>query len=571
MGDATDHSEPECTIYVEITNLAASALAATVCFVIAQLLQQVSLIPVFALYFFELFPESDFSKNVMKILDALGAEKDELKSAVREKISKISHQMDLDSSQSGSDAKSEDAGSRAPEGSHIDDSQTGGPAAIDMPAPDVAADVDAVDVSCLTVVSVSEPAAKKTTTRTTRVHMETITRVETCDLPLGSSAPNPRLLLRTATRRTLLKMENAVRDFKIPLGNFLTIDFHGYVLATSCIYCSTTMVTVAFIIWDSETISHWYDGGFQRTLSAYNIYLALSILIGYGTMLLFVKILNEVYTLENLREDGFTLESKSKATADALFWISTVALTIALCIKWPYVIITLYVMAVLLFEVVAIACFATIRHIFFDSLWNVVLAPCLRRLMPRIFVSARSNRIHSPTYFLVFTVVYLMNFVTQMSRKTIKLLVDKISLGINVSFFLYSLVVVTFLLTVKNRDPEIVDVCVSTSTIVVVAGYLGSAFLLFARPILILLYGENLLIHFDVEGDHGGNDHSSHGGAAAKRSSGRHDSKNGREQTEDEETGSIRTAGNALASPVGSGSYIQLSPIDNNDADKIEI
>lgn len=109
---------------------------------------------------------------------------------------------------------------------------------------------------------------------------------------------------------------------------------------------------------------------------------------------------------------------------------------------------------------------------------------------------------------------------TQMSRKTIKIMVDKISLAINVSVFLYSVILFTFLLTVRNRDPEVVDICVSTSTIVVVAGYLGSAVILLGRPLLYLLYGESMLMHFDIGRDDNDDQTDSTHRFAGKRNSG---------------------------------------------------
>lgn len=453
MSDTSDVDESECTIYMEITSLAASALAATICFVISQLLQQATLLPIFTLYFFELFPESAISKKIIDILSSLGAEKDEITAVVKAAVTATgaaicsAHPPQID--QNNNNLQSDNPEDVQP---------------------------DLTDNNSLQLA-----------------------KIDATDLASRAKVPAPRFLQRSATTGTIFKMENAIKNFKVPLFNFFLLDFHGYVIVASVIYCSTSMVTVSFILWDAATLPNWYHGGFDESLSAYNIFLSFCTIFGLLSMLLFVIILNEVYTLENLRGEGFTLESKSKATADALFWVSVLAFIVALCIKWVYLIICLYIVAVLFLEVIVIALFAGVRQLLFYPVWTRVMVPSLRQWAPWLFVDDMSYRVHSPAYFIVFGIVYLMNCVTQMSYSTIRIIVDKTSLAINLSFFMYSVILFTFVITVGKRDPHIVYVCVSTSTIVVTAGYLGSAALFLARPLLYLIYGENTMRQFGLE------------------------------------------------------------------------
>lgn len=437
---STGIPQTDCAIYFDISTLVGSSVFATICIVLVQLVQQLCLSPVFIMYYGETYPQ--------RILFWKGLWKDY--------VAWRNGRASMAAASAGTATTAAGAGTNATGRATSNDIEKG----------------------------------KTTTTTATGTSANAVSG--TTQMPLL------RLASDEWGRWKLEDLEERIVSFKITLSSSFSIDFTVYVIIAAMIYFTTSMITVSLILYDTKTVHAYWSGGFDETLSAYNVFLAIVTIIGYSTMYMFINILNQVFSAPHLNEKlGYSLKSSSKITADTLFWICVGFMGVALIIKWPYIPIILYILSVFLLIILAFM----VVHLVFKLILLVLGTPInwicrhVRSVMPSLFISDTSNMPHSPTYFIVAILYGIMNKVTLMDDEVKMMGIRGTTLGLNGFFALWVIVIIIFSLTVKS-DPSTVYVCVGTETIVLTISFMSSAAAILARPIILFLYGDGLLNTF---------------------------------------------------------------------------
>jgi hypothetical protein len=293
-------------------------------------------------------------------------------------------------------------------------------------------------------------------------------------------------------------LEQRILDFKIEVSSNYCIDFPVYIVIAAIMYFVTSMIVVSLILYDTKTVDAFWAGGFAETLSAYNVFLAIVTIAGYSSMYLFVNILTQIYSAQLLQEKlGYSLKSTSKIVADTLFWICVVFMIVSLCIKWPYIPIILYIVAILLLILTSFLIIYFLSKLILVPLKDVIKSLCdrIRAVVPWLFIDEKSNVPHSPTYFIVYFLFHLMDKVTKMDDEVRISAIKGTTLGIHGIMSLWIVVILVFAFTIKS-DPSTVYVCVGTETIVLTVSFMSSVAAILAKPILVFLYGSDDLFEF---------------------------------------------------------------------------